>query len=191
MQRGIGTLGLTVTRADTAEASTARALKLLRRALCALMMGLSRAVHLRLVICRLDALAAASSSSSSSIAIDSAANIASDTNKASQVIGTGEFYFNTTNQLRVQYKTGASSFHDFFLATLDTTSPVVTLTGSASVTHQLGATYTDAGATATDNALMAVHTLDHHVHGHGRRWELGNADAHCLGPFDKPHIKPY
>jgi hypothetical protein len=105
---------------------------------------------------QLDALAAASSSSSSSIAIDSAANIASDTNKASQVIGTGEFYFNTTNQLRVQYKTGASSFHDFFLATLDTTSPVVTLTGSASVTHQLGATYTDAGATATDNALMAV-----------------------------------
>ena len=30
----------------------------------------------------------------------------------------------------------------------DTTAPVITLTGSASVSHELGATYTDAGATA-------------------------------------------
>ena len=33
---------------------------------------------------------------------------------------------------------------------VDTTSPVITLTGDASVTVELGATYTDAGATATD-----------------------------------------
>ena len=32
----------------------------------------------------------------------------------------------------------------------DATAPVITLTGSATVTHVLGATYTDAGATATD-----------------------------------------
>jgi hypothetical protein len=32
----------------------------------------------------------------------------------------------------------------------DTTAPEVTLTGSASITHELGGTYTDAGATATD-----------------------------------------
>ena len=30
----------------------------------------------------------------------------------------------------------------------DTTVPVITLTGLASVSHELGATYTDAGATA-------------------------------------------
>jgi hypothetical protein len=33
----------------------------------------------------------------------------------------------------------------------DTTAPVITLTGSASVSHELGATYTDAGASATDS----------------------------------------
>ena len=33
-------------------------------------------------------------------------------------------------------------------APADTTAPVITLTGSASVSHELGATYTDAGATA-------------------------------------------
>jgi hypothetical protein len=33
---------------------------------------------------------------------------------------------------------------------VDTTSPVITLTGDASVTVELGSTYTDAGATATD-----------------------------------------
>ena len=33
---------------------------------------------------------------------------------------------------------------------VDTTAPVVTVTGSATVTHELGDTYTDAGATATD-----------------------------------------
>ena len=34
---------------------------------------------------------------------------------------------------------------------VDTTDPVVTVTGSATVTHELGDIYTDAGATATDN----------------------------------------
>jgi len=103
---------------------------------------------------QLDALAAGSgsSSSSSSTTIESAATVLAAANKASQVVGTGQFYFNsTTNQLRIQYKATTSSFHDFLLAILDTTSPVVTLTGPASVTHQLGNTYTDAGATATDN----------------------------------------
>ena len=33
----------------------------------------------------------------------------------------------------------------------DTTAPVITLTGSASMTHELGTTYTDAGATAKDS----------------------------------------
>ncbi|MBL6654614.1 MAG: DUF5011 domain-containing protein, partial [Flavobacteriaceae bacterium] len=33
---------------------------------------------------------------------------------------------------------------------VDTTDPIVTVTGSATVTHELGDTYTDAGATATD-----------------------------------------
>ena len=33
---------------------------------------------------------------------------------------------------------------------VDTTAPVVTVTGDATVTVELGATYTDAGATATD-----------------------------------------
>jgi hypothetical protein len=33
---------------------------------------------------------------------------------------------------------------------VDTTKPVVTVTGEATVTHELGETYTDAGATATD-----------------------------------------
>ena len=34
---------------------------------------------------------------------------------------------------------------------VDTTVPVITLVGSESVTIQVGETYTDAGATATDN----------------------------------------
>lgn len=33
---------------------------------------------------------------------------------------------------------------------VDTAAPVITLTGSATVTHALGITYTDAGATASD-----------------------------------------
>jgi len=36
------------------------------------------------------------------------------------------------------------------VSVVDTTNPVVTVTGSASVTHELGEAYTDAGATATD-----------------------------------------
>lgn len=39
----------------------------------------------------------------------------------------------------------------FTVTVADRTAPVVTLTGSASVTLEAGATYTDAGATATDN----------------------------------------
>ena len=34
---------------------------------------------------------------------------------------------------------------------VDTTLPVITLTGEATVTIEVGSTYTDAGATATDN----------------------------------------
>ena len=34
---------------------------------------------------------------------------------------------------------------------VDTTVPVITLTGEATVTIEVGSTYTDAGATATDN----------------------------------------
>ncbi|SVC82875.1 uncharacterized protein METZ01_LOCUS335729, partial [marine metagenome] len=50
--------------------------------------------------------------------------------------------------------TGPSPFFEVKAAgTLpaDTTAPVITLTGSASVSHELGATYTDAGASATDS----------------------------------------
>jgi len=39
----------------------------------------------------------------------------------------------------------------FTITLRDTTPPVITLLGQASVTHEAGATYTDAGATATDN----------------------------------------
>ena len=35
-------------------------------------------------------------------------------------------------------------------APTDTTAPVITITGSASVNHEQGTTYTDEGATATD-----------------------------------------
>ena len=37
-----------------------------------------------------------------------------------------------------------------------TVAPVVTVTGSATVTHELGDTYTDAGATATDALVMLL-----------------------------------
>jgi hypothetical protein len=39
---------------------------------------------------------------------------------------------------------------------VDTTAPVVTVTGSATVTHEFNEPYTDAGATATDNSGEAV-----------------------------------
>jgi len=38
------------------------------------------------------------------------------------------------------------------VAVVDTTAPVITIVGSASVTEELGDTYTDAGATATDSS---------------------------------------
>ena len=63
---------------------------------------------------------------------------------------------------------------------VDTTVPVITLTGEATVTIEVGSTYTDAGATATDNydgditssivtvnpvdtAVVGVYTLTYNV----------------------------
>ena len=50
---------------------------------------------------------------------------------------------------------------------MDTTVPVITLTGEATVTIEVGSTYTDAGATATDNydgdltsSIVTVSTVD-------------------------------
>ena len=42
----------------------------------------------------------------------------------------------------------ASTTDTFVLTVVDTVAPVITLTGSASVSHELGTTYTDAGATS-------------------------------------------
>ena len=91
-----------------------------------------------------------SSGSSSSLTIDTEANATSTATRTAQVVGTGIFYQNGT-ELRVQYKSSSSNYQDVLLATFDTTSPVITITGDnpASVTE--GATYTDAGATASDN----------------------------------------
>ena len=59
---------------------------------------------------------------------------------------------------------------------MDTTVPLITLTGEPTVTTEVGATYTDQGATATDNydpALTVVvggDTVDtvysRHLHSH-------------------------
>ncbi len=50
---------------------------------------------------------------------------------------------------------------------LDTTIPVITLVGDATVTIEVGATYTDAGATASDNydgditsSIVALNPVD-------------------------------
>ena len=51
--------------------------------------------------------------------------------------------------------------------TIDTAVPVITLLGDATVTIEVGSTYTDAGATATDNydgditsSIVTVSTVD-------------------------------
>ncbi len=50
-----------------------------------------------------------------------------------------------------QDSAGNTSTREREVIVADTTDPIVTLTGGASVNHQQGTTYTDAGALATDN----------------------------------------
>ena len=50
----------------------------------------------------------------------------------------------------------------------DTTAPVITLTGLASVTHELGTTYTDAGATSDGGETVTA---------------SGTVDVNTVGPY--------
>jgi len=96
-----------------------------------------------------------SSSSSSSVSIDTLANATSSATRTAQNVGTGILYQNGTH-LRIQYKTSASTFQDIIVADFDVTSPVITITGDNPASVSLGDSYTDAGATATDNVDSSV-----------------------------------
>ena len=87
---------------------------------------------------------------SSSLLIDNSTNATSNATRTAQAIGSGLFYQNGT-ELRVQYKTSNSNFQDILIGAFDLTSPVITILGDNPVEHPLNTTYTDAGATASDN----------------------------------------
>ncbi len=74
-----------------------------------------------------------------------ASSTLSNTNFNGTDIGT------STQTLTIEDTSGNTVNHNFSLIVRDITVPVITLNGNASVTIELGSTYTDLGATATDN----------------------------------------
>ncbi|TSC84573.1 MAG: Hyalin [Parcubacteria group bacterium Gr01-1014_17] len=62
-------------------------------------------------------------------------------------------------RVKVHIKDAAGNeFNDYISKTItvDTTAPVITITGNTSITHDFGTTYTDSGATASDTRDGAV-----------------------------------
>ena len=79
-----------------------------------------------------------------------------DGDVTSSIVATGTVDVNTAGDYTITYAVSDAAGNAATAVTRtvtvsDTTLPVITLVGDAAVSHALGATYTDAGATATDD----------------------------------------